>query len=83
MEHSSPNGEYAVRIIPFASQYCLSSVSGRHGCICTWLVTGMTLQCGKRISRFLIEKLDTPMLFTFPKHVRNIGGLVRDVQKSV
>ena len=61
-----PKGEYAVSKIPLASQYALSSVSGRQGCSCTWFVTGMTLQCGRRISRFLIEKLDMPMLLTLP-----------------
>ena len=66
MQLDSPKGEYAVSKIPFASQYALSSVSGRHGCSCTWLVTGTTLQCGRRISRFLIEKLDMPILLTFP-----------------
>ena len=61
-----PKGEYPVSRIPFASQYAFSLVSGIHGCICTWFVTGMTLQCGSRVSRCLIEKLDTPMLLTFP-----------------
>ena len=55
--------------MPFASQYLLSSCCGRYGCISTWLFAGTTLACSSSISRFLTEKLETPMARTLPTNL--------------
>ena len=62
----TPRGEYATIKIPFSSQYFLRSSWGKHGCTSTWLTVGTTLTWGSKISKVLIEKLDTPMDLTFP-----------------
>ena len=62
----TPRGEYATIKIPFPSQYFLRSSWGKHGCTSTWLTVGTTLTWGSKISKVLIEKLDTPMDLTFP-----------------
>lgn len=53
--------------MPFDSQYSLSSNCGRQGWSWTWLVAGITEQWGRSISNVFMEKLETPIDFTFPR----------------
>lgn len=59
-ELSEPRGEYAVTTMPFETQYSTTSSWGQEGWSSIWFTAGTMRASGRRRSRNLTEKLETP-----------------------